>query len=130
MPEKASMMAHSDVMVTVYSTMAVEATLNGCPVISLCIDSPTGWPKGKFTLPLTQIADWPTHERFRQSGAGKVTLNEKELEEAINYYLQDPNADIDLRQAFIRRECTYTDGSAGKRTGKILLKLLERGAGR
>jgi CDP-glycerol glycerophosphotransferase (TagB/SpsB family) len=129
MPEKASMMAHSDVMVTVYSTMAVEATVNGCPVISLCIDSPTGWPKEKFTLPLTHIADWPTHERFRKSGAGKVTLNEKELEEAINYYLQNPDADQDIRQAFITNECTYTDGTAGKRTGQILLDLLEKEAG-
>jgi len=129
MPEKASMMAHSDVMVTVYSTMAVEASVNSCPAISLCIDSPTGWPKEKFTLPLTQIANWPTHERFRKSGAGKVTLNEKELEEAINYYLQNPEADKDLRQAFIRRECTYTDGTAGRRTGEILLKLLDREAG-
>jgi hypothetical protein len=59
-----------------------------------------------------------------------VTLNEKELEEAINYYLRNPDADIDIRQAFIMHECTYTDGSAGKRTGKILLKLLERGADR
>ena len=39
MPEKSSMMAYSDVMVTVYSTMVVEASLHGTPVVSLVIDS-------------------------------------------------------------------------------------------
>jgi CDP-glycerol glycerophosphotransferase (TagB/SpsB family) len=126
MPEKASMMAHSDVMVTVYSTMAVEATVNGCPVIALCIDSPSGWPKGKFTLPLTQIAGWPTHLRFRESGAGRLALDEEELKEAIDYFLQNPDADDEARRAFITRECTFTDGSAGKKTGEILLSLLEK----
>jgi hypothetical protein len=126
MPEKASMVAHSDVMVTVYSTMAVEATLKNCPVIALCINSKEGWPKGKFTLPLTHIADWPTHLRFRESGAGRLALNERELEDAINYYLQNPDVEDEFRRVFVARECTYTDGSAGKRTGKILLSLLEK----
>ena len=70
MPEKASMMAHSDVFVTVYSTMVVEASTLKSPVVSACIDSPTGWP-GKFTLPLSKIGNWPTHLRFRESGAGQ-----------------------------------------------------------
>ena len=126
MPEKASMVAHSDVMVTVYSTMAVEATLHNCPVVALCIDSTNGWPKGKFTLPLSQIADWPTHLRFRESGAGRLALNEHELEDSINYYLHNSDIENELRQAFIARECTYTDGSAGRRTGEILLSLLEK----
>ncbi|MEK6220660.1 MAG: hypothetical protein N2D54_00235, partial [Chloroflexota bacterium] len=48
MPEKTSMMAYSDVFVTVYSTMVVEASVHDSPVVSACIDSPVGWP-GKYT---------------------------------------------------------------------------------
>ena len=88
MPEKASMMAYSDVFVTVYSTMVVEASLHQRPVVSACIDSPKGWP-GKFTLPLSKIGEWPTHSRFRESGAGKVAYTRDELMQAINYYLND-----------------------------------------
>jgi hypothetical protein len=58
MPEKSSMMAYSDVMVTVYSTMVVEASVHGTPVISLCIDSPEGWPE-RFTLPRKSVAGRP-----------------------------------------------------------------------
>ena len=125
MPEKSSMMAYSDVFTTVYSTMVVEASTHDRPVVSVCIDSPVGW-SGKFTLPLSQIGGWPTHSRFRESQAGRETLNEAQLKEAINYYLENPQAGGEARQAFIERECTYTDGSAGKRTASFLLSKIEK----
>jgi hypothetical protein len=120
MDEKASMMAHSDVFVTVYSTMVVEASIHNAPVVAACIDAPEGWPHN-LTLPLSRIGDWPTHDRFRQSGAGRVALTAEELKSALNYYLEHPEAQLAERQAFIARECTYTDASAGRRTGEYLL---------
>lgn len=120
MPEKSSMMAYSDVFITVYSTMVVEASVHERPVVSACINSPVGWP-GKFTLPLSKIGDWPTHSRFRNSVAGRVAYTEGELKDAINFYLHDPQAEMAARSEFIARECTFTDGSAGRRTGEYLL---------
>lgn len=119
-PEKSSMMAYSDVFVTVYSTMVVEASTHERPVVSACIDSQVGWP-GKFTLPLSKIGDWPTHSRFRNSGAGRVAYSKEELRNELNFYLQNPAADAKTRRAFIARECTFTDASAGCRTGEYLL---------
>ena len=127
MPEKSSMMAHCDVFLTVYSTMVVEAACHGQPIVSVCLDTPGGWNRPrKFSLPLSQIGNWPTHDRFRQAGAGKVAYSEDELRLAINHYLAHPQADREARQAFIQRECTYTDGSAGRRTGEIILSLVDR----
>jgi len=124
MPEKSSMMAHSDIMVTVYSTMALEASIHGTPVISLCIDSMSGWPDN-FSLKLSQIGLWPTHMRFIESGAGREAQSEIELKKALDYYLINPNLDDQLRKDFVSRECTYVDGSAGKNTSEFLLSLLE-----
>jgi hypothetical protein len=124
MPEKSSMMAYSDVFTTVYSTMVVEAAVHGCPVVSVCIDSPTGWP-GKYTLPLSQIGDWPTHSRFRDSGAGLEVNDENQLRTALNLYLDNPQAGKDARYNFIERECTFTDGSAGDHTADFVLSKLE-----
>jgi hypothetical protein len=123
MPEKSSMMAYSDIMVTVYSTMVVEASIHGTPVISLCIDAPEGWP-GKFTLPLSQISGWPTHQRYLDSKAGREAQDQAGLAQALNRYLEDPTADQGSRVAFIERECTFTDGSAGKRTADYLRSLM------
>ncbi len=119
MPEKASMMAHADVFLTVYSTMVVEAAIHDRPIVSLCLDAPGGWnTERKYSLPLSRIGDWPTHQRFRRAGAGRVALDESALREAVNAYLEDPAADRSARRAFVEREVTFTDGSAGRRTGE------------
>jgi hypothetical protein len=125
MPEKASMMAHSDVFLTVYSTMVVETAIHNRPIVSACIDAPGGWniPR-KYSLPLSEIGNWPTHDRFRRSGFGQIATDERELRQAIDFYLQSPDAESRERQAFVQRECTFTDGSAGKRTGEYLLSLI------
>lgn len=125
MPEKTSMMAHADVFVTVYSTMVVEAALHDRPIVSLCLDAPGGWatPR-KYSLPLSRIGDWPTHRRFREAGAGRVALDGAALQQAVEAYLADPALDGAARTAFVQREVTHTDGSAGRRTGAYLAGLL------
>jgi CDP-glycerol glycerophosphotransferase (TagB/SpsB family) len=126
MPEKASMMAWSDVFLTVYSTMVVETAIHDKPIISVTIDTPGGWNmRDVYSLPLTAIGDWPTHQRFRQSGAGRVAASKEQLRELVNFYLKNPAADSEKRRKFIQDECTYTDGSAGKRTGEYLLGLIQ-----
>ena len=126
MPEKASMMAWSDVFLTVYSTMVVETAIHDRPIVSVTIDTPGGWNmKDVYSLPLTAIGDWPTHQRFRLAGAGRVAASKEQVREHVNFYLQDPTADRDKRRKFILDECTFTDGSAGKRTGEYILSLLE-----
>ncbi|HEX9018316.1 MAG TPA: hypothetical protein VF806_03975 [Anaerolineaceae bacterium] len=130
MPEKASMMAYSDVFLTVYSTMVVETAIHDRPIVSVCLDTPGGWnTPGKFSLSLSEIGEWPTHQRFRWAEAGRVAMDEAQLCEAVNRYLKDPAADGEQRRKFIRDECTFTDGSAGARTGEWILSLLRTHGG-
>ena len=125
MPEKASMMAYSDVFLTVYSTMVVETAIANRPIVATCIDQPGGWnTPGKFSLSLREIGEWPTHQRFRRAGAGRVAFDEVQLREAVNLYLGNPQTDQEKRIKFIQDECTYTDGGAGKRTGEWMVGLL------
>jgi hypothetical protein len=125
MDEKSSMMAHSDVLVTVYSTMVVETAVHDTPIVAAVIDVPGGWnKKGKFSLPLKKIGNWPTHKRFRDANAGRVANNEKELCEVINLYLQNSSLDATERRKFIQDEITFTDGTSGKRTADYILKIL------
>lgn len=125
MPEKSSMMAYADVFLTVYSTMVVETALHNRPIVSVCIDTPGGWnTPGKFSLSLKEIAEWPTHQRFRDAGAGKIAFNAEQVRDAVNAYLENPAADEEARRKFIEREVTFTDGSAGRRTGEFLASLV------
>jgi hypothetical protein len=125
MPEKASMLAYSDIMVTVYSTMLVECAVHDTPMIAAVLDTPGGWNiPGKFSLALKDIGNWPTHLRFRQARAGKIASDEAQLREALNAYLQNPQLDAAERRQFIENEITYTDGTSGKRTAEFILKVL------
>ena len=125
MDEKSSMMAHSDVMVTVYSTMLVETAVHDTPMIAAVIDTLGGWDsvrtasdgkQKKYSLALKDIGDWPTHQRFRWAKAGRVAENEAQLADVLNLYLKDSSLDAAERRKFIEDEITFTDGTSGKRT--------------
>ncbi len=125
MDEKSSMMAHAHVFTTVYSTMVVEAACHHTPVVAVTIDHEYGWKeKDKFYLPLTEIGHWPTHDRFRKSGAGQVATTPAELRTALNHALTNPKANAPAHAKFLSDEVTFTDGQAARRTGEYLLSLL------
>ena len=125
MDEKSSMMAYSDVFVTVYSTMVVECAIHDRPIVAAVIDTPGGWKKlKKYSLSLRAIGNWPTHKRFRESGAGRVAATERELAETINMYLRDSTLNSLERNKFVEQEITYTDASASKRTAEHILNIL------
>jgi CDP-glycerol glycerophosphotransferase (TagB/SpsB family) len=125
MDEKASMLAYSDVFVTVYSTMVVEAAVHDTPIIAAVIDSPNGWNHpNKFSLSLKEIGNWPTHKRFREARAGRVAATEAELRETLNLYLKDKTLDSAERRKFVQDEITFTDGTSGQRTAEFILKVL------
>ncbi len=127
MDEKSSMMAYSDVVVTVYSTMLVETAVHDTPMIAATIDTPGGWNKPKkFSLSLKEIGNWPTHKRFRDARAGRVATTEKELRSMLNAYLKNPSLDYPERRKFIEDEITFTDGTSGRRTAEFILKVLEK----
>ncbi len=127
MPEKASMLAYSDVMVTVYSTMLVECAVHDTPMIAAVLDTPGGWNvPGKFSLALKDIGNWPTHQRFRKARAGRVAKDEAELRAALNAYLENPALDSAERRRFIENEITYTDGTSGQRTAAFILSVLQK----
>ena len=47
-----------------------------------------------------------------------------QLLDAINAALADPAAEGQARRAFVEREITFTDGSAGRRTAEHLMALI------
>jgi hypothetical protein len=122
-PEKASMLAHSDVMVTIYSTMVVEAALHDTAFISACIDAPAPW-RGWFSVPLHEVPGWPTAARVNRQKAGQLALTPDQLRRELNDYLSHPDRDAEERRALVASELTYVQGEATARTAEILRALL------
>ncbi len=125
-PEKASMLQYSDVLVTVYSTMVVEAALHDTPFVSACIDAPQGW-QGKFWVPLHEIPTWPTASRVNALGAGRTVFTVDELRQAVDAYLRDPRLDADNRRRFLQQELTYLHGEATEKTAAFIAQVAAGG---
>lgn len=123
-PEKASMLAHCDVLVTLYSTMVVEAAIHDKPIINACL--PTGEGYGEdFWVPIREVPSFPTSLRVNASGAGRLVQSEKDLVDALNAYLEDPILDSKNRQAFLQQEITYVIGESTLHTADYIYSLLK-----
>ncbi len=124
--EKASMLAHCDVLISIYSTMVLEAALHDKPVVSACIDTPEGWPEN-FWIPLSEIPGWPTAKRVNGCNAARTAFTETQMVEYLNQYLENPSLDSEGRRKFITQELTYLkEGEATCKTAEYLHSLLEK----
>jgi hypothetical protein len=123
--EKASMLKYSDVLVTVYSTMVVEAALQDTPFISACINTDKGWEKN-YWIPLSEVPGWPTARRVVSSNAGKTTLTRANLVQALNVYLTERSLNAEERKNFTIQELTFIHGESTTRTADTILSLLEK----
>ena len=122
-PEKASMLSYCDVLVTIYSTMVVEASLHDKPIISVCIDSSEGW-KENFWIPLHEVPFWPTAKRINLANAGKTVFNKEELINSLNEYLINPGLERKERYYFVENELTYLKGGSTSVTFQTIMKLI------
>jgi hypothetical protein len=123
--EKGSMLAHADVVVTIYSTMVVEAAIHAKPVISACINTPDGW-KDHYWIPLSDVPTWPTAARVDELGASRVVFTAEQMVNALNLYLENQKLDAENRHRFLEQELTFLKtGEATQKTAEFFLSLLE-----
>lgn len=123
-PEKASMMAHCDVLVTLYSTMVVEVAIQDKPVVNACLPTEEGYGED-FWVPILEVPTFPTSKRVNASGAGRLATSKDELKRTLSAYLLDPTLDAEGRQQFLLQELTYLNGEATTRTANFLQSLAE-----
>ena len=122
-PEKTSMFEYSDVLVTIYSTMALEAALHDTPIVSACIDTQTGW-KDYYWVPLSKVPNWPTAARMVKTRAGRTAYSAEELVVCIDAYLKNHDLEKQERLNFAKQELVFLDGSSTKVTAEFILSLL------
>lgn len=115
----ASLLRHTDVFVTLFSTMVLEAAVNDTPVVSVAIDPPMSDREGRL-MSITDAMDWPTHERIISSKASTVAMTYDEMIKSISKYLENPDLHSVERKNFAVQECTYVDNSSSNRIAAYL----------
>jgi CDP-Glycerol:Poly(glycerophosphate) glycerophosphotransferase len=107
----ANTMHHSDVVLNVASTLAIEASIFDTPVINIAFDGQPGSNRA--------LMEWhygSTHfQKVVRSGAVRIAQSSGEMVDLINMYLGKPSQDADGRRRIVAEQCEFTDGRSAER---------------
>lgn len=118
----ANSLAHSDIVVNMYSTFFIEAAIFGKPLIGIAFD-------GNLSLDYwnssARFFEWDHLKEITPTGGIWQVKNKAELVEAVNAYLLDPKLREKGRRKMVEEQCAFTDGFSGRRIAVALLSMLK-----
>jgi CDP-glycerol glycerophosphotransferase (TagB/SpsB family) len=120
-------MRHSDVIVNVASTLAIEAAIFDTPVVNIAFD---GEEPARFERSARRYYQFTHYVNITRHHAVRVAETPGQLVSEIGAYLEDPARDRDGRRAVVLEQCQFLDGRAAERVGGVVLAELAEVAGR
>jgi hypothetical protein len=123
----ADTMRHSDVVVNVASTLAVEAAIVDTPVVNISFDGerPSEWIRSaRRYYRFTHYVNVTRHD------AARVAVTPEQLVECIGRYLDDPSLDREGRRAVAAEQCQFFDGRSSSRVAAFVAAELAEVSGR
>ena len=108
----ADTMRHSDVVVNVASTIAIEAAIFDTPVVNVSFDgeTPSGW-----TQSARRYYRFTHYTNITRHGAVRVAETPHQLGELIGQYLAEPGLDREGRRRVVMEQCQFLDGRSAER---------------
>ena len=118
-----SLLQHADVLVNIFSTMALEASIFDLPTIHVAFEGdPRRKTKPRHSIKIDEVQ--VHNQRVVQTGGVRVAHTPEELIEHINSYLTDGSHDASGRLQIKEQECGPFPGSVGRTVAEYLLSLL------
>jgi hypothetical protein len=117
----ANTLRHSDVVVNVASTLAIEAAIFDTPVVNVSFDgeTPSDWVRSaRRYYRFTHYANITRH------GAVRVAESPAQLVEQVGRYLDDPSLDREGRRRVVLEQCQFLDGRAAERVAAFVVSEL------
>jgi hypothetical protein len=113
----ANTMRHSDVVVNVASTLAIEAAIFDTPVVNISFDgeAPADWVRSS-----RRYYRFTHYTNVTRHGAVRVAETPGALVKAIGNYLDDPSLDREGRRRMVEEQCRFLDGRAGERVAALV----------
>lgn len=113
-----SMMHFADVIISIFSTTAIEAALLDKPTITIGFD---GYKKRVFHRSIRRLETMSHFKHVLNTGAVRIVRSFAELFEGIVEYLGHPHRDTEKRQLLVERMTYKQDGRVGKRVAGAVL---------
>jgi len=114
----ADTLRHSDVIVNVASTIAVESAIFDTPVVNVAFD---GVAESEFTQSARRYYRFTHYANVTRRGAVQVAATPDELVAAVTRYLIDPSLDAEGRRRVMLEQCQFLDGRAAQRVADVVL---------
>lgn len=118
-----SILKYSDVVINLFSTVNIEASILDKPIINICFegDSYRGHKKARYNI---SIDEAQTHnQRILRSRGVKVSYNPQQLIDHISEYLLKPEKDKQGREQIRIQEAGPYPGQAGRTIAEYILSL-------
>ena len=113
----ADTMRHSDVVVNVASTLAVEAAIVDTPVVNISFD---GEQPSEWLSSARRYYRFTHYVNVTRHNAARVAETPEQLVEYIGRYLEDPSLDRGGRRAVAAEQCQFFDGRSASRVAAFV----------
>jgi hypothetical protein len=117
----ANTMRHSDVVVNVASTLAIEAAIFDTPVVNVSFD---GEHESEWVRSARRYYRFTHYVNITRQGAVRVAETPGQMVEAIGRYLDDPALDREGRRRVVLEQCQFLDGRAAERVAAFVAEEL------
>jgi len=120
----ASILRYTDVLVNIFSTLNIEASIMDVPTVNIVFEGKTERKKRvrqSIDIDLNQVHN----QRIIVTGALKMCYNPEELITSINDYLNNPSLNKKQREVLVEQEAGPFKGTAGKKIAEIMMNLLQ-----
>lgn len=114
----ADTMRHSDVVVNVASTIAIEAAIFDTPVVNVAFD---GEAPLEFARSARRYYRFTHYQNITRHGAVRVADTPADLVAHVRRYLDEPSLDRDGRARMVAEQCQFTDGRSAERVARFVV---------
>lgn len=122
----ADTMRHSDVVVNVASTIAIEAAIFDTPVVNIAFD---GEQDCEFAKSARRYYQFTHYVNITRHNAVRVAWTPAELIGHLAAYLQNPALDAEGRRRVVLEQCEFLDGRSGERVATAVIDEVRRLSG-
>ena len=117
----ADTLRHSDVVVTVASTIAIEASIFDTPVVDISFDGET---PVEFAKSARRYYRFTHYANITRQGAAPTADTPESLVEHVSRYLADRSLDRDGRARVVQDQVQFTDGKSSERLVRFVVEEL------
>lgn len=114
----AATLRHSDVIVNVASTIAIEAAIFDTPVVNIAFD---GERESEFAKSARRYYQFTHYVNITRQDAVRVAWSPGELVGFVADYLADPARDAAGRAKVVAEQCQFTDGRSAERVAEFVV---------